>query len=122
MGRGPGLYDPAYEHDSCGVGFVARLDGAPSHETVARALAVLANMEHRGAAGADADTGDGAGILVQLPDAFFRAASGLDLPPHGRYGVGTCFLTRLADRRRELEELLEDAVRNEGQHVLGWRD
>ena len=68
-----GLYDPAYEHDACGVAFVARLDGAPSHETVERALTALANLEHRGAAGADAKTGDGAGILVQVPDGFLRA-------------------------------------------------
>ena len=120
--RAQGLYDPSFEHDACGVGFVARLDGTRGHETIVRALSVLANMEHRGAAGADADTGDGAGILVQLPDAFFRAAAGLDLPAEGRYGVGTCFLPRLPERRRELEQLLEDAVRAEGQHVLGWRD
>src|SRR5581483_9559935 len=117
-----GLYDPRFEHDSCGVGFVARLDGARSHETVMRALRVLANMEHRGAAGADADTGDGAGILVQVPDAFFRSTAGLELPPPGRYGVATCFLPRLAARRRELEQLLEDTVSAEGYGVLGWRD
>jgi glutamate synthase domain-containing protein 1 len=70
--RQPGLYDPSFEHDACGVAFVARLDAIPSHETVERALVALANLEHRGAAGADKDTGDGAGILVQIPDAFFR--------------------------------------------------
>ena len=72
--KASGLYDPAYEHDACGVAFVARLDGVPTHEAVARALTALANLEHRGAAGADADTGDGAGILVQMPDAFLRGA------------------------------------------------
>ena len=69
----PGLYDPSFEHDACGVAFVARLDGVPSHETVERALVALANLEHRGASGADAESGDGAGIMIQLPDALFRA-------------------------------------------------
>jgi len=90
--KATGLYDPAYEHDACGVAFVARLDGQKTHEAVSRALTALENMEHRGAAGADAETGDGAGILVQLPDAFFRSVSGLDLPPAVAYGVGVCFL------------------------------
>ena len=76
------------------MAFVARLDGAPSHETVERALTALANLEHRGAAGADARTGDGAGILIQVPDAFFRGALVNELPPAGRYGVAVCFLPR----------------------------
>src|SRR3954451_9067578 len=98
-----GLYDPSYEHDACGVAFVARLDGARSHETIRRALTALANLEHRGAEGADANTGDGAGILLQLPDRFFRAALGDGLPPAGAYGVGTIFLPREdAARRAEL--------------------
>jgi glutamate synthase domain-containing protein 1 len=87
-----GLYDPAYEHDACGVAFVARLDGVASHETVARAGTVLENLEHRGAAGADARTGDGAGMLLQLPDRFFRTVVGDEPPPNGGYGVGMCFL------------------------------
>src|SRR3954451_10719366 len=87
-----GLYDPAYEHDACGVAFVARLDATPSHETVQRALTALKNLEHRGAAGADKDTGDGAGALLQIPDAFFRAVVDAELPPLGRYGVAVCFL------------------------------
>jgi glutamate synthase (NADPH/NADH) large chain/glutamate synthase (ferredoxin) len=120
--RGQGLYDPAFEHDSCGVGFVAKLDGAKTHETVARALTVLANMEHRGAAGADADTGDGAGILTQIPDALLRPDVDFALPPPGQYGVGVCFLPRLAERRHELERLLEEAAAAEGLDVLGWRD
>jgi glutamate synthase domain-containing protein 2/glutamate synthase domain-containing protein 1/glutamate synthase domain-containing protein 3 len=117
-----GLYDPAYEHDSCGVAFVARLDGVASHETVRRALTAVANLAHRGASGADADTGDGAGILVQVPDAFFRARLGGDLPPPGAYGVGTCFLPRDASRRAELERIVEGAVEREGQRLLCWRD
>src|SRR6188472_2739295 len=101
--RAVGLYDPAYEHDACGVAFVARLDGAPAHETLQRALKALANLEHRGAAGADASTGDGAGILVQLPDAFFRAVLQADLPPAGRYGIAVCFLPHERARRAGLE-------------------
>src|SRR5262249_24407482 len=117
-----GLYDPAYEHDACGVAFVARLDGVPSHQAVERALTALANLEHRGAAGADALTGDGAGILVQMPDAFFRATLRWALPPAGRYGVAVCFLPRDEARRAELEELLATTVVEEGQEVIGWRD
>src|SRR6266571_1465846 len=94
-----GLYDPAFEHDSCGVAFVARLDGSRSHETIVRALAALENMEHRGAAGADAESGDGAGILMQLPDEFLRASAGFDLPKRGRYGVAVCFLPQQGPQR-----------------------
>src|SRR4051812_6280727 len=118
--KATGLYDPSFEHDACGVAFVARLDGRRSHETVRRALVALENLEHRGAAGADADTGDGAGILVQLPDAFLRAVTEFELPE--RYGVAVCFLPARPSRRIELEELLERTVRAEGQTVLGWRD
>jgi glutamate synthase domain-containing protein 2/glutamate synthase domain-containing protein 1/glutamate synthase domain-containing protein 3 len=110
----PGLYDPAFEHDACGVAFVARPDGRRSHETVERALAALANLEHRGAAGADKDTGDGAGILVQLPDAFFRAELAARLPPAGAYGVGTLFGGD--------ESAVEAAVAAEGQELVAWRD
>ena len=120
--RKQGLYDPAFEHDACGVAFVARLDGVRSHEPVAQALRALEHLEHRGAAGADAETGDGAGILVQLPDAFLRASVGFELPPPGRFGVAVCFLPQEAVRRQELEQLLEATVAAEGQVVLGWRD
>jgi glutamate synthase (NADPH) large chain len=117
-----GLYDPTYEHDACGVAFVARLDGVPSHETVRRALAAVESLAHRGAAGADAETGDGAGMLLQVPDAFFRAVVDEELPRAGRYGVGVCFLPRDETRRAALERLLEDAVEAEGQRVIRWRD
>src|SRR4051812_49568825 len=90
--KAQGLYDPAFEHDACGVAFVARLDAVPTHEAVSRALTALENLEHRGAAGADADTGDGAGILVQMPHAFLRGGAELRLPEPGAYGVGGCFL------------------------------
>jgi glutamate synthase (NADPH) large chain len=120
--KAQGLYDPAFEHDACGVAFVARLDGVATHEAVARALTALENLEHRGAAGADADTGDGAGILVQMPDAFLRGLKELKLPPRGAYGVAVCFLPQKASRRVELEQLLEETVAAEGQTVIGWRD
>jgi len=117
-----GLYDPAFEHDACGVAFVARLDGTRSHETVERALTALANLEHRGAEGADAATGDGAGILLQLPDEFLRASVPFELPPRGRYGIAVCFLPHEPPRRAELERVLEDAVESQKSTVLGWRD
>ena len=115
-----GLYDPRFEHDACGVGFVARLDAHPTHEAISRALTVLENLEHRGAAGADAESGDGAGILTQLPDAFLRAVAGVELP--SLYGVAVCFLPRDAARRAELEGLLEQTTAAEGQTAVGWRD
>ncbi|MDX6685751.1 MAG: glutamate synthase large chain, partial [Baekduia sp.] len=117
-----GLYDPRYEHDACGVAMVARLDNQPDHGVVHRALTALDNLEHRGAEGADIRTGDGAGILVQLPDAFFREVVDFELPPPGQYGVAMCFLPRDTAQRRKLEELLELNVRIEGQALLGWRD
>src|SRR3712207_5369173 len=98
-----GLYDPSYEHDACGVAFVARLNGKPCHETVERAITALENLEHRGATGADPNTGDGAGILIQMPDEFLRAVIGEDLPPPGGYGVCVCFLPQDEARRAELE-------------------
>jgi len=120
--RAEGLYDPRYEHDACGVAMIARLDNEPRHDVVDKALTALDNLEHRGAEGADTRTGDGAGILAQMPDAFFRAVSGFDLPPLGQYGVGFCFFPVDEVRRRKLEDLLELNVRIEGQEVLGWRD
>jgi glutamate synthase domain-containing protein 2/glutamate synthase domain-containing protein 1/glutamate synthase domain-containing protein 3 len=117
-----GLYDPRFEHDACGVAMVARLDNEPSHEVVARALEALDNLEHRGAEGADVRTGDGAGILTQMPDAFFRGVVDFELPPAGRYGVGVCFLPHDETHRDQIEQLIERNVRVEGQHVLGWRD
>ncbi len=118
-----GLYDPAFEHDSCGVAFVARLSGVPSHETIERAVRALENLEHRGAAGADPLTGDGAGMLLQLPDEFFRAVIDAELPPVGSYGVAVCFLPADDSKRRaELEQLLVDTVAAEGQRVIAWRD
>ncbi len=121
----PTLYHPRAEHDGCGVACLARLDGRPTRETVERAIAALVNLEHRGAEGADASTGDGAGILMQLPDEFLRAAAareGHQLPAAGAYGVAMCFLPRDEARRAEIEALVERTVVAEGLQVIGWRD
>jgi glutamate synthase (NADPH/NADH) large chain len=111
-----GLYDPANEHDSCGFGFVADIKGRPSHDIVAKALEVLLNLEHRGATGAEKDTGDGAGILLQTPHSFF-ARHGFSGKP-GQYGAGMVFLPPGG----EIEKLFEQIVTQEGQKLLGWRD
>ena len=121
-GTEKGLYSADHEHDACGVAFVARLDATPRHETVERALQALENLEHRGATGADAGTGDGAGILLQLPDAFFRAVLDEPLPEPGRYGVAMCFLPVDEQRRGALEEHLASLVEEEGQRLVCWRD
>jgi glutamate synthase (NADPH/NADH) large chain/glutamate synthase (ferredoxin) len=117
-----GLYDPSFEHDACGVGMVARLDNTPTHEVISRAITALENLEHRGASGADPCTGDGAGILMQMPDELLRAVVGFELPPPGAYGVLMCFLPTDTATRERLEGLLERTVREEGQRLLGWRD
>ena len=118
-----GLYDPANEHDACGIALVAKLWGEATHAVVEKALDALENLEHRGAEGADPNTGDGAGLLLQMPDAFFRAAAaGVELPPTGRYGVGMCFLPTDPERRAEAEQLIEEAIEAEGQRRLWWRD
>jgi glutamate synthase (NADPH/NADH) large chain/glutamate synthase (ferredoxin) len=117
-----GLYDPSYEHDACGVGMVARLDNEPTHEVITRAITALENLEHRGANGADPLTGDGAGILMQMPDELLRAVVDLELPPLGEYGVLMCFLPTDDDARTSVERLLERTVEAEGQRLLGWRD
>ncbi|MGH2762188.1 MAG: glutamate synthase large subunit [Thermoleophilaceae bacterium] len=117
-----GLYDSRYEHDACGVAFVARLDAPASHEVVSRALWALEHLEHRGAEGADPDTGDGAGILLQVPDRFLRDEVGFELPEAGRYGVAMCFLPRDEYAREHAERLLESTAEEEGGRVLGWRD
>ena len=118
-----GLYDPANEHDACGIALVAKLWGEASHAVVEKALDALENLEHRGAEGADPNTGDGAGILLQIPDAFLRAAvAGVELPPPGRYGVGVCYLPTDAERRVVLEQLIEETIEAEGQRAIWWRD
>ncbi len=117
-----GLYDPQHEHDACGVAMVAKLRGQPSHAVIEKALQALENLEHRGAEGADPNTGDGAGILLQIPDAFLRTALEIELPEPGRYGIGVCYLPRDPGRARELQALIERTIEAEGQRVLAWRD
>ena len=122
---GQGLYDPRFEHDSCGVGFVVHIRGGRSRKLVDQALEIGINLLHRGACGCEPNTGDGAGLLMQIPDRFLRretAAIGLALPPEGRYGVGMLFLPRPPDERRRIEELVARIVDEEGQTLLGWRD
>ena len=120
-----GLYSSTQEHDACGVGFVAHIKGVKSHDIVLNALKILENLDHRGAVGADKLMGDGAGILIQLPDALYReemAAQGVTLPPFGEYGVGMVFLPKEHASRLACQEELERAIKAEGQVLLGWRD
>ena len=117
-----GLYDASFEHDACGVGFVADLSGQPRHDTVAKALTVLRNLEHRGAQGSDPDTGDGAGILTQIPDAFFRAVCGFELPAPGSYAAGMVFLPADDQAARDAAMVVERLAAEEGLTTLGWRD
>ena len=119
-----GLYDPRYEHESCGVGFVVNIKGKKSHKIIRDALTVLINLNHRGACGCEANTGDGAGILMQMPHGFFQEVCRKDkinLPPAGQYGVAMVFLPRDANDRRACEMMFENIVVEEGQKFLGWR-
>jgi glutamate synthase (NADPH/NADH) large chain len=120
-----GLYDPANEHDACGIGFIAHIKGNKNHSIVEQGLLILKNLAHRGAVGADKLMGDGAGILIQLPDQLYReemAKQGVELPPFGEYGVGMIFLPKESASRIACEQEIERAVREEGQILLGWRD
>jgi glutamate synthase (NADPH/NADH) large chain len=120
-----GLYDPCFEHDACGVGFVADIKGRRSHRIVSNALEVLLNLEHRGASGCDASSGDGAGILIQTPHDFLRQKClqlGFELPAFGRYAAGIVFLPAPEASRKACAAILEQIVEEEGQHLIGWRD
>src|SRR5687768_6148627 len=120
-----GLYDPVHEHDACGVGFVANIKGRKSHTIVEQGLTVLRNLTHRGAVGWDPKLSDGAGLLIQIPDRYFReemAKQGVKLPPKGQYGVGMVFLPRDPASRIACEYEIERAIKDEGQALLGWRD
>ncbi|MEW7991750.1 MAG: glutamate synthase large subunit [Candidatus Thiodiazotropha sp.] len=117
-----GLYDPANEHDACGVGFVANIKGVKSHETIRQGLEILDRLTHRGAVGADPKAGDGAGILLQIPDAFFRGVADFELPPQGDYAIGMVFLPQNEASRAECEETIEALIAGEGQQLIGWRD
>ena len=114
-----GLYDPRFEHDACGVGFVADLSGRGGHDVVARALRVLCHLEHRGAKGGDPGTGDGAGILTQIPDEFFRASCDFELPEAGAYAAGMAFFSA---ERHLVTPALTRLAATEGLTILGWRE
>ena len=119
-----GLYDPAYEHDACGIGFVVNIEGIRSHRIIEQALTVLENLAHRGGAGSEDNTGDGAGLLMQLPDKFFRRTCpylGIHLPQAGQYGVGMVFLPRQDVLRRKYEHQIELFIKDQGLSLLGWR-
>lgn len=120
-----GLYDPQFEKDACGMGFVAHIKGKPSHDIVSNALTMLFNMEHRGGQGSEPNSGDGAGIMLQIPHRFFAgeaAKLGFELPEQGHYGVGMIFLSHNEEIRTRHEALLSEIIAEEGQQVLGYRD
>ena len=119
-----GLYDPVFEHDSCGIGFLVQLSGEQSHEIVKNALSCLCNLNHRGAQGAEVDTGDGAGVLIQMPDRFYRevmAEGEILLPPVGFYAAGLFFAKGTDSQNEKVKALFEEIVRDEGQEILGGR-
>ena len=120
-----GLYDPNNEHENCGFGFLANIKNEPKHEIVHQALEIVHNLDHRGAVGADPLAGDGAGILIQIPDEFFREEfinSEIQLPEIGCYGVGMVFLPSNIKKAKIGIKAIEKAIRNEGQKLIGWRD
>ncbi|KJL35775.1 MAG: glutamate synthase large subunit [Microbacterium sp.] len=117
-----GMYNPAFEKDACGLAMVATLRGTPGHDIVSLALTALRNLEHRGAIGSDAGTGDGAGILTQMPDAFLRAVVGFELPPVGEYAAGLAFLPLDAAERQRVKDGIEQVAASENLIVLGWRE
>ena len=125
MHQESGLYDSKFEHDACGVGMIANIKGKRSHSIVLKGLEILKNLTHRGAVGADLLQGDGAGILLQIPDELYRdemLQQGITLPPYGEYGVGMIFLPREAASQHACQEEIERAILSEGQTILGWRD
>ncbi|MCB1142135.1 MAG: glutamate synthase large subunit [Leptospiraceae bacterium] len=117
-----GLYDPALDKDSCGVGFVANIKGVKSREIIDKGIKLMCNLEHRGAEGADPKTGDGAGIMIQMPDSFFRKVLPFSLPPEGDYGVGFLFLPQDNEVREGIETIIEKVIVDEGEDFLGFRD
>lgn len=123
--KSQGLYDPSFEHDACGMGFVADIKGRKSRSIIDKGLDILKNLEHRGAVGADPETGDGSGILIQMPDEFIRKVAAerkIKLPPERRYGVGVMFLPQDPTLRKAVENIVEKIVVDENQKFLGWRD
>ncbi len=120
--RARGLYDPRFEHDACGVNFVCNMRGEASHDIVSLGIGALCNLQHRGALGAEENTGDGAGILIQVPDAFYRKVVPFDLPPAGQYATGIAFLPHRAAEAEAAAAKVEGLASDEGLEVLGWRD
>ncbi|MBZ5605454.1 MAG: glutamate synthase subunit alpha, partial [Acidobacteriia bacterium] len=118
----PGLYDPRNEHDACGMGFVVNLAGEKSHEIIQKGLQILINLAHRGACGCDPETGDGAGVSIEIPHEFFSRECGFALPEPGRYGVGMIFLPVEPHQRLLCEGVVEKIAQDEGLKILGWRD
>src|SRR6478736_7550819 len=119
-----GLYDPQFEHEACGVGFVANIKGQKSHSIIRQGIQVLLNLDHRGACGCEANTGDGAGILIQPPHDFLKLVAKearISLPAPGEYAVGMLFMPPKAAQRAECEKIFRDIVTEEGQTLLGWR-
>lgn len=116
-----GLYDPAYEHDACGVAFVAHLSGKADHDIITKGLTALHNLDHRGATGVDAAAGDGAGMLIQVPDRFLRDVVDFDLPEAGTYAMGMAFLPAEATARATAKRTIEYLATEEGLRIHGWR-
>ena len=124
LSPGQGLYNPKFEHDACGIGFVVNIKGKASHDIVKKAIRVLRNLDHRGATGAEPNSGDGAGILMQIPHQFFKHSCeglGFHLPDAGNYGVGMLFLPTQREKRKFCERIIEGVIREEGLNILGWR-
>jgi glutamate synthase (NADPH/NADH) large chain len=116
--KAQGLYNPAHEHDACGVAMVATLNKIATHEIVSKALTALRNMEHRGASGAEPDSGDGAGILIRIPDTYFQEVTEFELPTAGAYATGIVFVAKGASYKDEIKKIADE----EGLIVLGWRE
>src|SRR6266700_6788930 len=119
-----GLYDPQFEHEACGVGFLVNIKGRKSHDIINQGLRILLNLDHRGACGCEANTGDGAGILIQTPHEFLKLVAKearITLPPSGEYGVGMVFMPPNRAHRAECEKIFANIVAEEGQALLGWR-
>lgn len=122
MPKAQGLYRPEFEHDACGIGLYAHLKGKQTHDIVKQGLKMLCQLDHRGGQGSDPDTGDGAGLLVQIPDAFFRKeCKDINLPEKGCYRVGMVFFSQKEDERKKIEKQINALIEQEGQAVLGWR-
>ena len=122
MPAAQGMYDPAQEHDACGVGFIANFKGEKSHALIQRGIEILCRLTHRGAVGADPLDGDGAGLSIQIPDEYYRAIVEFDLPKKGDYATGILFLPKDGDRRAACEAAFNAAMEKTGLEILGWRD